>query len=104
MLGGVFHNQKSGEIGLCVRPSTVRVAVVTRGTLKILTTGNFQSASDGGGLNIHSHIERGVSKLSKEQRSEPNKTADVLHKPEEEHQKEVESQTILTYTLTLNGE
>jgi len=37
-----------------------------------------------------------VSKLSKEQRSEPNKTADVLHEPEEEHQKEVESQTILS--------
>ena len=87
-----------------VTPGCLRVAVVTRGTLKILTTGNFQSASDGGGLNIYPHIERGVSKLIKEQRSEPNKTADVLHKPEEEHQKEVESQTILTYTLTLNGE
>ena len=37
-----------------------------------------------------------MSKLIKEQRSEPNKTADVLHEPEEEHQKEVESQTILS--------
>ena len=91
-LGGVFDNQKSGQIGLYVGPSMVtpgcvRVAVVTRGTLKILTTGNFQSASDGGGLNIYPHIERGVSKLIKEQRSEPNKNAEVLHEPEEEHQK-----------------
>ena len=100
-LGGVFDNQKSGQIGLYVGPSMVtpgcvRVAVVTRGTLKILTTGNFQSASDGGGLNIYPHIERGVSKLIKEQRSELNKTVDVLHEPEEEHQKEVEIQTTLS--------
>ena len=37
-----------------------------------------------------------MSKLIKEQRSELNKTVDVLHEPEEEHQKEVESQTTLS--------
>ena len=53
---GVLDNQKSGQIGIYVGPSMltpgcVRVAVVSRGKLMIITTSNFRSASDGGGLN-----------------------------------------------------
>lgn len=102
--GGVFHNQKSGQIGLYVGPSMVtpgcvRVAVVTRGVLKILTTGNFQSASDGGGLNIYPHIARGLNRLINEQKNEINVPTDVLHEPEEDVLHETEKANALPVNI-----
>ena len=91
---GVFDNQKSGQIGIYVGPSLltpgcVRVAVVSKGKLMIITTSNFRSASDGGGLNIYPHIERGVSRLIKDQNSNHDiGNEDVLvTDPEAEHKK-----------------
>lgn len=94
---GVFDNQKYGQIGIYVGPSMltpgcVRVAVVSRGKLMIITTSNFRSASDGGGLNIYPHVERGVQNLIKDQHAdyEIGDKDDDLSEPEAEHNREYE--------------
>ena len=48
---------------------------------QILGTGNFQSASDFGGLNIYPHIARGMNRLINEQRDEINVTMNAFHEP-----------------------
>ena len=48
---------------------------------QILGTGNFQSASDFGGLNIYPHIARGMNRLINEQRDEINVTTNAFHEP-----------------------
>jgi hypothetical protein len=44
-------------------PGAIRAAVVTNNTLQILTTSRFKAATDGGGLNIYPHVERGLQDL-----------------------------------------
>ena len=96
LTSGVFDNQKSGQIGIYVGPSMltpgcVRVAVVSRGKLMIITTSNFRSASDGGGLNVYPHIERGVQELIEDQRNiNVNDNNEELSEPEAEHNKDYE--------------
>ena len=97
LTAGVFDNQKSGQIGIYVGPSMltpgcVRVAVVTRGKLMIITTSNFRSASDGGGLNIYPHIERGVQDMIAEQHTPSGVAIDDvdISEPEADHVKEYE--------------
>ena len=70
--GGVIVNEKYGQVGIYVGPSLItpgaaRVAVMSNGKLKIIVTTNFQSGSDGGGLNIYPHVERGLKSLLEEQ-------------------------------------
>jgi hypothetical protein len=43
--------------------------VKSGGRLKILVTSNFRSGSDGGGLNIFPHVERGLKTLLEEQKA-----------------------------------
>ena len=94
---GVFDNRTGGQIGIYVGPSMitpgcVRVAVVSRGRLMIVTTSNFRSASDGGGLNIYPHVERGVERLITDQTSnrETEDEDGVLSEPEADHNKAYE--------------
>ena len=70
-------NQYYSQISLYVGPSLLtpgaaRVAIkVSNGQVRIIVTSNFRAASDGGGLNVFPHIERGLSKLLDEQTEEP---------------------------------
>ena len=57
----------------------------------IITTSNFRSASDGGGLNVYPHIERGVQELIEDQRNiNVNDNFGELSEPEAEHNKDYE--------------
>ncbi len=58
-------NRKFWQRGLYVGPSdqtpgAIRVAVVTKGKLKIIVTTNFKSVSDGGDINIHHIVDKVV--------------------------------------------
>ena len=67
--GGVIMNENYSQIGLYVGPAApttpgaARVAVMSNGKLRILITSNFRAATDGGGLNVYPHIERGLKQL-----------------------------------------
>ena len=61
-------NRKFWQKGICVGPSdqtpgAIRVAVVTRGTLKIIVTTNYKSVSDGGDLNVHAVADKVVNNV-----------------------------------------
>jgi hypothetical protein len=43
---------------------------MSNGKLRILITSNFRAATDGGGLNLYPHIERGLKQLLTDQISE----------------------------------
>ncbi len=56
------------DLGLYVGPSlvtpgSIRVAVMTNDVLSILITSRFTAATDGGGLNIHHHVHRGLQSI-----------------------------------------
>ena len=107
LTSGVFDNQKSGQIGIYVGPSMltpgcVRVAVVSRGKLMIITTSNFRSASDGGGLNVYPHIERGLQELIEEHPTNQGTDSDdngVLSEPDADHIKEYENLGVTQPTM-----
>jgi len=92
--GKVTDNEPHGQVGLYVGPSLVtpgcvRAAVVTNGKLYIVTTSNFRSASDGGGLNIFPEVNRGVARLIQESvdaKKYPESTS--YSEPEADHQEE----------------
>ena len=104
---GVLDNQKSGQIGIYVGPSMltpgcVRVAVVSRGKLMIITTSNFRSASDGGGLNVYPHIERGVQELIAEYPTDKITVTDAegsMSEPEADHTKEYEELGVIQQVM-----
>ena len=59
-------------VGLYVGPSLstegcARVALVVADKVKVITTSHFSAASDGGGLNVYPHINRGLNKLLEDQ-------------------------------------
>eukprot|EP01041_Mallomonas_annulata_P002805 gene2805-5522_t len=66
-------NQYYSQIAIYVGPSlttpgAARVAVkVATGLIRIIITSNFRAASDGGGLNVYPHLDRGLSGLLNEQ-------------------------------------
>ena len=92
--GLVIDNEPHGQVGLYVGPSLVtpgcvRAAVVTNGKLYIVTTNNFRSASDGGGLNIFPEVNRGVARLiqkSVDAKKYPESTS--CSEPGADHQEE----------------
>jgi hypothetical protein len=89
LTAGVVVNEQYGQVGIYVGPSiptpgAARVAVMSNGKLKILVTSNFRSGSDGGGLNIYPHVERGLQQLLDEQRA-----IGVVTEVEEEPETEV---------------
>ena len=86
--GGVIINEQYGQVDIYVGPSLLtpgaaRVAVMSNGRLKILVTSNFRSGSDGGGLNIYPHIERGLKRLLDDQIA-TGVTTEVEEEPETE--------------------
>ena len=66
---GVTSNEPYTSIGLYVGPAApatpgaARVAIMTNGKCRILITNNFRAGTDGGGLNVYPHIERGLKQL-----------------------------------------
>jgi hypothetical protein len=73
MCDGVIVNENTGTVGLYVGPAApttpgaARVAVMSNGKLRILITNNFRAGTDGGGLNVYPHIERGLKQLLTDQ-------------------------------------
>ena len=71
--GGVVMNEQYAQVGIYVGPAApttpgaARVAVMTNGKLRILITSNFRAGTDGGGLNVYPHVERGLKQLLTEQ-------------------------------------
>lgn len=83
------HNQ----IGLYVGPSmntpgAIRAAVITNGSVKIIVTSRFTAASDGGGFNIHRHVDRGLKRLINDEVEKENDASD-----DEEHENDDEDIT-----------
>lgn len=67
-----YSNQQQYQVALYVGPSmttpgAIRAVVKTNGLIRIIVTSKYTSASDGGGLTVYPHIERGVSKLIEEE-------------------------------------
>jgi hypothetical protein len=65
---GITTNETYTSVGLYVGPSlstpgAARVAVMPNSRCRILTTNNFRSGTDGGGLNVYPHIERRLKQL-----------------------------------------
>ena len=66
---GVTSNETYTSIGLYVGPAApatpgaARVAVMSNSKCRILITNNFRAGTDGGGLNVYPHIERGLKQL-----------------------------------------
>ena len=66
---GVTSNEQYTSVGLYVGPAApstpgaARVAVMSNGKCRILITNNFRAGTDGGGLNVYPHIERGLKQL-----------------------------------------
>eukprot|EP01041_Mallomonas_annulata_P013096 gene13096-27648_t len=92
-----ISNQYYSQIGMYVGPSLLtpgaaRVAVkVSNELVRILVTTNFRAASDGGGLNVYQHIDRGLTKLLAEQK-EYNRTdvsEEDLIEPESNYDEEM---------------
>ena len=69
MYDGVTSNETYTSIGLYVGPAApatpgaARVAVMSNSKCRILITNNFRAGTDGGGLNVYPHIERGLKQL-----------------------------------------
>eukprot|EP01034_Spumella_vulgaris_P034104 gene34104-42052_t len=64
-------NQPQNRIGLYVGPSmktvgAIRAAVMSGSHLSIVVTSKFTAATDGGGLNIHQHVENGAREMIRE--------------------------------------
>lgn len=49
----------------------IRAAVITGGFLRIVITSKFTAATDGGGLNVYPHIQRGLQCMLKENEKNP---------------------------------
>jgi hypothetical protein len=66
---GVTSHEQYTSVGLYVGPAApstpgaARVAVMSNGKCRILITNNFRAGTDGGGLNVYPHIERGLKQL-----------------------------------------
>ncbi len=68
-------NQARNQVGLYVGPAfstpgAIRAAIITGNNLEIVTTSRFSAATDGGGLNVYTHIESGTRKLISESKGE----------------------------------
>ena len=95
--GGVIMNENYAQIGIYVGPAApttpgaARVAVMSNGKLRILITSNFRAATDGDGLNVYPHIERGLKQLLIDQIA-TNVKDDLEVDPEEEVPTTVDAQ------------
>ena len=94
-------NQLEHQIGLYIGPSmktggAIRAAVITGGFLRIVITSKFTAATDGGGLNVYPHIQRGLQCMLKENEKNPLSSVDsVMNKPEEEEKSQIGGEIVV---------
>jgi len=83
------------QYGLYVGPDTkvkggIRVALLTNDGLRIVVTTKYKGVSDGGGMNMYPHVDRGVTRMLAEGVSVP--VPDVTYIDEEDVRRDVQRQ------------
>jgi len=78
IVSGSLSRTPHHDVGLYVGPSmrtpgAIRVAVMTNKGVSIVVTSRFRPGSDGGGLNVYPHVDRGLSRLLKDQEEQETK-------------------------------
>jgi len=95
------------QYGLYVGPDTtvvggIRVAVLTGEGLRIVVTTKYKGVTDGGGMDIYQHVERGVEKVLAEGVAVPQPT--VTYIDEEDVRRGVQRQQVVVATEDSEGE
>lgn len=95
------------QYGLYVGPDTtvvggIRVAVLTGDGLRIVVTTKYKGVSDGGGMDIYQHVERGVERVLTEGVAVPQPV--VTYIDEEDVRRGVQRQQVVIATDDSTGE